>query len=79
MRELLNRASSLSLFLSLSLSLSLLTKTQGADVAIFVPHCDYMLTKHLHDYQHLCRCIDEILMCWTVSLSFFSWKPWTGV
>lgn len=73
LRELLNRASTLSL--PISLSLSLLTKTPRADVVIFVPHCDYMLTNHLHDYQHLCRCIDEKLMCWTVSLSFLSWNP----
>lgn len=41
---------------SLPHSLSLLANTQSTDVAIFVSHCDYMLTNHLHDYQHLCRC-----------------------
>lgn len=45
-----------------------LTNTQSTHVAIFV-HCDYMLTNHLHDDKHLCRCIYEI---WTVFLSFFS-------
>lgn len=53
-------------------SVCLLTNMQSADVAIFVSHCDYMLTNHLHDYQHLCRCIDGIWMCWTVSFSFQS-------
>lgn len=40
--------------------LSPLTNTQSTNVAIFVSDCDYMLTDHLHDYQHLCRYIDEI-------------------
>lgn len=49
-----------------------LADMQGADVAISVSHCDYMLTNHLHDDQHLCRYIDEIRMCWAIFLYFFS-------
>lgn len=53
-----------------------LINTQSTHVAIFV-HCDFMLTYHLHDYKHLCRCIYEIWMCWTAffSLCLLSEKP----
>lgn len=48
-------------FTRLSLSPSL-------SCSIFVPHCDYMLTDHLHGYQHLCRYIDEEWKRWSVFL-----------
>lgn len=48
-----------------------LSPTQNTHVAIFV-HCDCMLTYHLHDYKHLCRCIYEIWMCETAFFSLSS-------
>lgn len=64
---------------ALSFSPSLSPTSRQSALAIFVPHCDYMLTDHLHGYQHLCRYIDEAWVCWSVFLfSQIALRPGTA-